>query len=674
LSCGVAAWFFLANRSPARALLAASLPTELLLPDRQKAPAGYAGSESCRECHPQQYKLWATSGHALAERPVQTDRDRPAFETARSFEHASQTSHVRLQEGQCQVVTLGFGNSLRPYRVERVIGHEPLRLFLVSAPGGRWQALELAYDPGADEWFALYGGQDRRPGEFGHWTGRGMNWNSRCADCHNTGLRKNYHEATDTYRTTMVEMGVGCEACHGPLKAHGDWRKASPETTMPDPRPPVVQRSQTMDVCGACHSRRDVLTGEFNPGDSFFDHFSLEILDEAGRWYADGQVRDEDYEFASFLGSRMFQGGVHCRDCHRADSGTGNALCMRCHGGGRPGFPRAPVVEPAGHGHHRLDDKGGECAGCHMPVTVYMQRHPRHDHAFTIPDPLLTKELNIPNACTRCHADRTVDWALEYTERWYGARMQRHTRERARWIAAALRSADSAKARLMSMLTGTNEPPYWRAVAANLLWRWAGEPAVRNVLLAGLKDEHPLVREKAARSLEPLLRERNAETIAALRALLEDPVRSVRVAAAWITRTTLDPRSRAGRELETALRLDADQPLGRYRWAILELSRNGLPEALAHLREAVEWDPYSPPFRCKLAEVLDQTGRLEEALLTLTQAEALVPDDPHIPCTKATILMRNGRNREARAAVNQALQIQRDFQPALELVQRLPGN
>ena len=47
-----------------------------------------------------------------------------------------------------------------------------------------------------------------------------MNWNSFCAECHNTRLHENYDAATDSYQTTMAEMGVGCEACHGPLKAH----------------------------------------------------------------------------------------------------------------------------------------------------------------------------------------------------------------------------------------------------------------------------------------------------------------------------------------------------------------------------------------------------------------------------------------------------------------------
>jgi hypothetical protein len=650
--------------------LTASLPSELLLNEKQKALAGYVGSESCQECHPTQYKLWVNSGHALAERPLREDKDHHAFEPARPFKHASQTSRAQLQDGRWQITTLGFQSNVQPYQVERVIGYAPLYQFLTPAPGGRWQVFEVAYHPMSNEWFNIYGDEDRQPGEYGHWTGRGMNWNSRCADCHNTGLRKNYDETSDSYHTTMLEMGVGCEACHGPLKAHGDWRKANPNTTKPDPFPPLVKRSQTMDVCGVCHSRRDPLTAEFKPGDSFFDHFTLEILDEAGRWHPDGQVKDEDYEFASFLGSRMMQGGVHCRDCHRSDSGTSNVLCMRCHGGGNVGFANAPVIDPAGHGHHKLTDKGGECVGCHMPVTVYMQRHPRHDHAFTIPDPLLTKTLNIPNACTRCHSDQTVDWALEYTERWYGKRMNRHTRERAQWVAAGLSGEDSAKDKLVFMLTGTNEPPYWRAVAANLLWQWANEPAVKAALLERLKDEHPLVREKAVRALEPLT---GTGIEPVLKPLLDDPVRCVRVAAAWIMRTTLDPQNRAARELETALRLDADQPVGQYRLAMLELSRNRLPETLAHLRKAVEWDQYSPPFRCRLAEVLDKTGRLDEALATLNQAEALVSNDPHIPFTKATILMRNGRNKEARAAANRALEIQRDFLPAREFLQRLPA-
>jgi predicted RNA polymerase sigma factor len=43
-----------------------------------------------------------------------------------------------------------------------------------------------------------------------------------------------------------------------------------------------------------------------------------------------------------------------------------------------------------------------------------------------------------------------------------------------------------------------------------------------------------------------------------------------------------------------------------------------------------------------------------------------------MPYAQATILSRNGRSDEARDAARRALAIQRDFQPASDLLQRLP--
>jgi hypothetical protein len=66
------------------------------------------------------------------------------------------------------------------------------------------------------------------------------------------------------------------------------------------------------------------------------------------------------------------------------------------------------------------------------------QRHssPPDRRGFTIPDPLLTKELNIPNVCNRCHADKSTDWGVKYTAKWYGTNMNRFSRERTRWTAS----------------------------------------------------------------------------------------------------------------------------------------------------------------------------------------------------------------------------------------------
>jgi len=631
--------------------------------------AGYVGPESCRGCHPVEYRRWSESAHGLAERSLRPT-DKSAFTPSRTIKHGADTTVICTNCNELQIVTLGLESNVQPFRVERVIGNMPLIQFLTPFPGGRYQVHEASYDPKSNQWFYVYGDDLRNPGEYGHWTGRGMNWNSQCAECHNTRLKKNYDATTDSYHTTMAGMSVNCEACHGPLQKHLDWQRAHSQATVPDLTVAPLSSARLMGMCGSCHSRNTDLTGNFVPGDSFYDHYTLDILDNSLRWYPDGQVKDEDYEFTSFLSSKMYDAGVTCIDCHTRDVTKpqlkGNDLCLKCHNGGNP---KAPVIDAARHGHHKLKDKGGECIGCHMPVTVYMQRHPRHDHGFTIPDPLLTKELNIPNACNRCHVDKTTDWAVKYTDSWYGTNMDRFTRTRARWIAAAEAGNADATLKLTGLLTDTNQSPYWRAVSATFLGQWADEPVAKTALLAQLNNEHPLVRERAVRSLETALAETNV--LAALNVVLNDPVRNVRVAAAWVLRATLNMRSQAGQDLQKMLDLEADQPTGQFEAALFSLSRQQPTEALAHLKKATAWDPISPPFLCTQAQVQDQLGQFGEACKTLDLAEGAVPDDPHIPFVRAMILLRHGQHDEAKAAVNRALKIQPDFQPAVDLERRM---
>src|SRR5205823_4944043 len=111
------------------------------------------------------------------------------------------------------------------------------------------------------------------------------------AACHNTRLRKHYDEGTDSYATSMAEMGVGCEACHGPMAEHSARQKqqasaASRPSPLP-PRPSSVGREEMFAVCGSCHSRRAELTGDFRPGERFSDHYALTIPDETDVFYPD---------------------------------------------------------------------------------------------------------------------------------------------------------------------------------------------------------------------------------------------------------------------------------------------------------------------------------------------------------------------------------------------------
>ena len=608
--------------------------------------ATYAGSATCQDCHADEFNAWQTSNHGLAERSPNAQLDEAAFHPSRSFRHGSQRSEPHRTNGAYHVTALG-PNGYAPFPVERVIGHDPLRQFLVPFPGGRLQTLEASYDPHRNEWFNVYGNEDRQPGEWGHWTGRGMNWNSMCASCHNTRVRKNYDEASDTYRTTMAERTVSCEACHGPLKAHHDWQRQHRGTAAKDPTLTKLTREQTVDNCGFCHARRSDLTGDFRPGDKFADRMRLSVVDASDTYYPDGQVREENYEFSAFVGSRMHFRGVACNDCHQPHSTRtilpGNALCMRCHNGS---VPNAPIIQPVAHSQHRvfgydtngnqtnfdlaaykpkaIIETGGECVNCHMPQTTYMQRHPRHDHGFTIPDPLLTKQHGIPNACNRCHQDKNADWSLGWVEKWYGEKMNRPSRRRAQVIASARQGQPGARDGLLD-LAAREEIPYWRAVASGLLQPWAAEPAVRDTLLRGLADTNELVREASVRSLEPLLDADPARVGGALRARLVDPVRSVRLAAAWALRATLAPDSPVGRELALSLDINADQPTGQMQKGAYALARNDPQKALTHYAKAIAWDSNSAAIHHDYAVVLSGLDRSAEAITHLERACTLEP-------------------------------------------------
>ena len=587
--------------------------------------SAFSGSASCRACHPHAYDVWAGSHHAQAERLVQEKLDRPAFDPPRELKHGTQKTLLQWTKGQPEIASIGLSHQMEMGAVARVIGEDPLRQFLITFPGGRWQVQEASYDPRANEWFNVFGNEDRQPGEWGHWSGRGMNWNAMCAACHNTRVQKNYDAVTDTYHTAMQEPTVSCEACHGPLKAHVDWERRYGGSGRKDPAFPKFSGKQLFDMCSSCHARRADLTGDFKPGDEFYDHFELSTVDASELFYPDGQIHDEDYELSAFLGSKMHQAGLTCLDCHPRSLHmarlNGNELCLQCHSGANP---KAPVINPTQHSHHATASKGNECAGCHMPQTVYMQRHSRHDHGFTIPDPLLTKQFAVPNACNRCHADRSTDWALKQVDTWYGGKMQRPTRERVMVIARARKGDDSVRTDLVGLLQ-SEMIPYWRAVAAGLLGNWPAEKEVTLALVRGLDDPDALVRSACVRSLAPIAGD---EAISkALQPKLSDALRNVRIAAAWALRATLDLESPAGRDLQRMLDYNADQPTGQLQLGAFHTARNNPELALAHLQKAVAWDAQSPVLRQELAVGLSATGRTKEAVAQLEEAVRLAPKD-----------------------------------------------
>jgi predicted CXXCH cytochrome family protein len=651
--------------------------------DSQDVLAAYAGSQSCRDCHTNAFNAWQSSHHGLAERAFNaTDVD--AFHPPRRIHHGTQTSEAKTNGSALQLIAASRDGSTKAFPLERVIGVDPLIQYLVPERGGRFQVTELAFDPHKREWFDIFGKEDRKPGEWGHWTGRGMTWNQMCAYCHNTRLRKNYDPATDTYATTMAERSVGCESCHGPMKDHVTWQRAqhvpgilpgagakdrgatAPSRatarqdaggTLGDPTIRKLDHAKTMETCATCHARRSEITGDFTPGNSFHDHYLLTVPDESDLYFADGQVRDENYEYTSFLSSKMFGAGVWCMDCHDPHSAKvkaqDNSLCMRCHQ--TPLLP-APKIDELTHTFHPAGKGGSKCVDCHMPQTTFMQRHARRDHSFTIPDPLLTQQFGIPNACNRCHLDKDAAWSLGYVEKWYGKRMERPTRARAQTIARARLGQTNAIPEL-TRLSREEKLGVWRASATRLLGEFAGVADVKAVLLQHVADQNPMVRANAAHALAPFVQAQDADAFNAAQKLLSDSARGVRVQAAWALHGTIDTNSPAGRELMASLMFNCDQPAGAAQLGTFLLTRGAPDAALAWFEKAVTWDGHSAPLRDSLAVCYSVLGRTVDAVRELEAACASAPRDAQLRYRLGLSLSEVGRLNDAVAALEQAVKL-----------------
>lgn len=694
---------------------------------RTVAQATQQTSDTCRACHAGIHAAWSTTDHALANRPLDPQRDAAAFTAQKSIADGGSRFDLAWHDGHPTMTSpAANGTAAVSHAPDLILGHAPLWQPLVPAGGGRWQPTDLAYDPAKKDWFNVFGQEGRHAGEWGHWTGRGMNWNSMCAQCHMTGYQKNYDAATDSYKSTWVEHGVGCIQCHGPVSdAHlaPNYKKPTTPTA-----PFLGDRQRMMQTCAPCHARNEPLTASFQPGDNYHDHYRLTLPTDAAVFYPDGQQRDEDFNWTSVLTSRMGHAGVTCLDCHDPHTNkpilptADNSLCLQCHaapGRAQPNGTRAVPIDPLTHSHHAAGSTGNQCVSCHMPTTTYMQRAPRHDHGWRRPDPLLTRELGIPNACNRCHTDQSTDWAVQSSEAWYGTKLDSPQRARARAIAAAQAQQPAAPAALLALFP-REDLPVWRATFLDLLTPFERTPAVVAVAQASLAAADPVERAAAVRLLNG-----HAPSHDRLQALLKDPVRLVRLDAAWALSPELPADAPARRELDAYFALSLDQPAGQLRLGQDLANRGQYPAAEKAMKLAIQWDPNSAglydalgfvhnaqgaaqaaaaaffraaqlqpndapsAYRAALAFaearqlpdaelafrlaverdprfdrawynlglLLSQTGRLPAAIAALQKAEALAPTSPDYPYALATVLLRTGDRAGAQAAARRTLAI-----------------
>ncbi len=509
-----------------------------------RAAPQFVTSGTCASCHKDATSEWRGSHHAWAWRTANDKTVFGDFEDA-VYEHRGVVTRFTRHDGSFFVETDDGEGHSRKFEVIGTAGIAPLQQYLVETEPGRVQVLDVAWDDINKRWYHLYPDLDLAYKDGLHWTGPYKNWNARCSECHATNFEKNYAPLSRSYSSAQTEIGVGCEACHGPGEAHVAWAdnpSAFDQTAWRGVNADGLTigfQSDDAEVeiqqCAGCHSRREPL-GAVSPlpGTPFHDAYRLALLRE-GLYHPDGQIRDEVYVYGSFLQSQMYAKGVRCSNCHEPHSGElralGNAVCTQCHSpSGNQDFPslrRANYDSPAHH-FHETASQGGLCKDCHMIERTYMGIDGRRDHSFRIPRPDLSVSLGTLNACTDCHVDKSANWAAEEVQ----SRFPDSTR-RSEHFAVAFAPAwrGSRKPETVDLLieiaSNQSLPGIVRASSLDTLARYAS-PKIADQTEGLLKDSDALVRMAAIplqMAVSPELRLRR------ITPLLNDTLKAVRIEA-----------------------------------------------------------------------------------------------------------------------------------------------
>ena len=611
--------------------------------EAQEHPA-YVGSGVCADCHSEQTELWEGSHHAWAWTEPSPDRILGDFNDT-SFTLNGVTSRFYRDGETYMIDTDGPDGEITSYPVHSVVGIEPLQQYLLETEPGKLQSFDVVWDTEENRWYHLYPDQQLYGGQGLHWTGPYKNWQARCAECHATEFEKNYSPATKQYSSAQSEIGVGCEACHGPGEAHVAWAEKL-ETTQ-SPWTGLTDVGLTIDMsaggetylqqCATCHARREPF-GDGNPlpGTALHDSYRLSTLRD-GIYHADGQILAEVYVYGSFLQSKMYQAGVTCNNCHEPHSGElrveGNGICAQCHtANGNPAFPTLSLknYDTPEHHFHEAGTDGAQCKSCHMIERDYMVVDGRRDHSFRIPRPDLFTDTLAPNACTDCHADQSAQWAASTIEKWYPDSEHRGSHY-GQTLAAGRNDLQGNLEELAALAEYEALPGIVRATALEMI-DTAQSSRMASRLAPLLEDPDPLVR---AGAVSVQLAASPAARAARLSPMLSDPVKAVRIAAAReflnMRGANLTPEARAAaaaatREWQETLLAKADFPENQMVLAGIGLTLRQMEPALQAFGEAVELDPQLEQAWVMIIRIHAAMGNTQAARESADRAVSANPD------------------------------------------------
>jgi tetratricopeptide (TPR) repeat protein len=642
-------------------------------------PKTYVGSNQCQSCHAKEYANFAGSDHAHAMDTALPRSVKGDFNNSQ-FIYYGDTARFYQKGGQYYVHTKDATGIPTEFKVSFTFGWKPLQQYLVQFPDGRVQTLPYCWDTrpkenGGQRWFHIYGKDKVLPGDELFWTGINQNWNNMCADCHTTNYAKKFDITSNTFHSTWGEGNVSCESCHGPASGHLAWTGKKPVSdslkgfafnlagehlnwtmnaekgiAFPDKK---IQKTAQIETCARCHSRATRITDVYNHGQSFLQSHIPSTVSTVN-YHIDGQIREEDYEYGSFLQSKMYANGVTCVNCHDAHSMKlklpGNETCNTCHS------PAKFNVEA--HTHHPENSVGASCANCHMPVSTYMGVDDRRDHSIRIPRPDLSLTIGTPNACNKCHTDKPVSWTAKAFSEWYGDKLPK-AKTYGEHLYTISKNGEGSEDSWKTLMASPDFPAIIKATVLEQYTSYLS-PANISERKNNLQSADPNLRLNAIRSVAAFPAE---EALALVKPMLNDPVLSVRTEVinvlapqyAALDAVTQQRFDQVMSEYLSIQRSMSDRPEGYLNQGIVFASTGRAQEAEQIYQLGLKRFPKFIALYANLADLFRAMGNDAGALELLQKGLLLEPGNGTLHYSLAMWYFRNKDQKNGMAELEKAV-------------------
>ena len=314
----------------------------------------YIGSKACARCHQAAYDDWERSLHIRMTRPIAEATIVGDFSGAKLTAHGRSFEFGRAGDKPFMKVAFG-GRPPETFPVDYTLGFKRYQGYLSTLPDGRMWVLPAFWHVESRRWIDW---KEITPIPDGAHELRQI-WNSNCFNCHATNLAQGFDTTKKIYQTTWTEMGIGCEACHGPGKRHiatiEAWQKdpsLKPGGTLDIFSTPNATPRQAFDTCAYCHGNKQNVFVGFRAGDRYED-YALPFLisapipenDFQGEYWPDGRPNRFNRPQALTLSGCFKAGAIACSNCHQAHGSKfpfslkvditqgrqGDQLCTQCH-------------------------------------------------------------------------------------------------------------------------------------------------------------------------------------------------------------------------------------------------------------------------------------------------------------------------------------------------------